>query len=115
MVALVDKKIQALVDAESNLNIIQKKITVYLYLRSLFPAKAVTQDGSIPFKIYKCFCERIQIMDSFWRISSMFSVNTLIKSLPMDSFVIQSPQPESLSCLLENRMIPYSCTWIALN
>ena len=62
---LVGQEVQALVDTASDLNLIRKDIANHLRLRSFFPARAATQAGGIPLKIYSVFHERLQITDSF--------------------------------------------------
>lgn len=65
MVAIADHEIQAFMDTTSDLNLIQKDITVYRRLEIFFLAKADTKAGGLLFKTYRGFCKRIQIIDSF--------------------------------------------------
>ncbi len=63
MVVLVGQEEQALVDTASDLNLIRKDIADNLCLWPLFPARAATQAGGIPLKLYSVFHERLRITD----------------------------------------------------
>ncbi len=65
MVVLVGQEVQSLVDTASDLNLIRKDIADHLRLWPLFPTRAATQAGGIPFKTYSVFHEQLQITDSF--------------------------------------------------
>ncbi len=65
MVILVGQVVQAPVNTASDLNLVRKDIADHPRLRLLFSARAATQAGSILFKTYSVFHERLQIIDSF--------------------------------------------------
>ncbi len=91
------QKVQALVDTLSDLNLIQKNIADNLCLRSLFPARAATQAGSIPLKMYSVFHEQLQITDSFGA--------HLDARVPLTSANIEVPLILSLPWLQHNNPI----------
>ncbi len=60
----MEQEVKYLVDTASDLKLIRKNIADHLRLRLLFPARAATQAGCIPFKIDSVFHEQLQITDS---------------------------------------------------